>query len=130
MNENEKPQNDELYQIQVATARVEYELKKLELENRPGWLSKILTNPAFLAAVVTTLITGAITFNSQFHARKDKEIAEIQARKDKEVEQHRAENQRTAEETRYKQERDAEETRHQQEQIAEKERYKQELNKS
>jgi hypothetical protein len=110
MNENEKPQNDELKQIQVATARVEYELKKLELENRPGWLGKILTNPAFVAAVVTTLITATITgttyFYSQFQARKDKEVAEIQARKDKEIEQHRTENQKIAEETRYKQELD------------------------
>jgi hypothetical protein len=108
MNENEKPQNDELYQIQLATARVEYELKKLELANRPGWLSKILTNPAFLAAVVTTLITAAITFNSQHQAEKDKE-----------VERSRAENQRVAEETRYQNQRNAEDAR-----------YKKELDKS
>jgi len=86
MNENEKPQNDELYQIQLATARVEYELKKLELANRPGWLSKILTNPAFLAAVVTTLITAFITLVLTVNSQK-------QAKKDKEIEFTRAENQ-------------------------------------
>src|SRR5262245_56028823 len=82
MNENEKPQNDELYQIQLATARVEYELKKLELANKPGRLSTILKTPAFLATVVTALITLAIAGLSQLQAY----------------------NQRNAEETRYNQE--------------------------
>jgi hypothetical protein len=95
MAEGEKTVADELHEIQLAKARIELRLKERELQQKPKWWVQALGSPAFLAAVVTLLITSAVTW-----------ITHDQADKQREAEAARADQQSTVERLRLQRESD------------------------
>jgi hypothetical protein len=77
MTDHQRSISDELREIELAKAKIELQLKEHELRYRPRWWTQVLGSSAFLAAVATACITGAITLNSQWQAELDKKREEL-----------------------------------------------------
>lgn len=71
--------NMDMEQIKIETARIDLQLKQLELENRPTFWKSVLTNPAFLAAVITVCITGGTTFITSNAAKQQRDSESARA---------------------------------------------------
>jgi hypothetical protein len=51
----------ELKQVQLETAKINLEIKRKELKHTPGWFRRMITTPAFLAAIIPAIITFCVT---------------------------------------------------------------------
>jgi hypothetical protein len=104
MTDQERSIADELKEIELAKAKIELQLKQQQLEHKPKWWAQVLSSPAFLAAVVTACITGALTFNSERQAAQQRDAEAHRAEQQRAVDAQKAELDKKAEQLRYEHE--------------------------
>jgi hypothetical protein len=104
VTDQERSIADQLKEIELAKAKVELQLKQQQLERKPKWWAQVLSSPAFLAAVVTACITGAITYNSDRQATQQREAEAHRAEQQRAVDAQKAELDKKAEQLRYEHE--------------------------
>jgi hypothetical protein len=111
----------ELEKVQLAKAQADLEiahddraLKKIEVEeakSRWRYISAVIANPAFLAAVVTAAITWSISATADKSARLQREAEDSRATLQRAAEDKRASQQLEAEDKRARLQRDADDNR-------------------